>query len=196
MSITSIAGGRERKSSFCQAFGKTAEQINQVAENNDFKISGTYNAYMLNYTMSGFLDEMKIIISGGRQLKNTYAGIPANAAVYFDFLQLKIKRKRGSFPPFSIRKNNLFNKGLHGLTNHSLSLSKKYILFSKDKRVIIAFREIQPNLYNVLNNRISEFSVNQNGDLEIELLEYYTSQKEFQVLFDMIKLIGTKIFVI
>lgn len=196
MSITSIAGERERKSSFCQAFGKTAEQINQFAEKYDFEISGKYNAYFVEFQMSGITDHLNLEIKGGRRLKSTFTGVIPTKSTYFDNIQVLAQRKKGSFPPFSIRKNNVFNKALHGLTNHSLKLSKKYILFSKDKRVIEAFREIQPNFYNVLNERISEFSVNQNGDLEIELFEYYSTQKEFQVLIDIIKLMDTKIFVI
>ena len=196
MSITSIAGERERKSSFCQAFGKTAEQINQFAEKYDFEISGKYNAYFVEFQMSGITDHLNLEIKGGRRLKSTFTGVIPTKSTYFDNIQVLAQRKKGSFPPFSIRKNNVFNKVLHGLTNHSLKLSKKYILFSKDKRVIEAFREIQPNFYNVLNERISEFSVNQNGDLEIELFEYYSTQKEFQVLIDIIKLMDTKIFVI
>ncbi len=75
MSIISIAGESEKKSSFYIKFKEMSEEVKNLSEELNFELNGEFNCYFINYQMHGFYENMPTVIKANRKLTNTISGL-------------------------------------------------------------------------------------------------------------------------
>jgi hypothetical protein len=179
MSIISIAGESEQKSSFYLKFKDMADEIKKFSKDLNFEISGEFNSYFIEYKMSGLYDNVSTIIKANRKLTNTITDLIPVKSAYQEITDIKIETSLENFNEFIIERKNFYRQILLLLTNRkSFTVNDKFIVHSKSKEMIDNLEKIKPELKQLSNLNLAKLEISKNGFMELKFYNLFKTKND------------------